>query len=76
MNGSGRPNSGAVNTVNGVRVTVEDGTWGLIRASSNTPNLVVVVESPTSQSNTTAMFREIEAILADHPEVGAFDQKI
>ena len=65
-----------VNTVNGVRVTVEDGTWGLIRASSNTPNLVVVVESPTSQSNTTAMFREIEAILADHPEVGAFDQKI
>src|SRR5204863_8134214 len=33
-------------TVNGVRVTVEDGTWGLVRASSNKPELVVVVESP------------------------------
>jgi len=35
-----------INTVNGVRMTLEDGTWGLMRASSNTPNLVVVVESP------------------------------
>ncbi len=33
-------------TVNGVRVTAEDGTWGLVRASSNKPELVVVVESP------------------------------
>src|SRR5499426_2458724 len=33
-------------TVNGVRVTAEDGSWGLIRASSNKPELVVVVESP------------------------------
>ena len=65
-----------MNTVNGVRFTVEDGTWGLIRASSNTPNLVVVVESPTSADNATAMFRAIEDILADHPEVGEFDQKI
>src|SRR6187431_896556 len=35
-------------TVNGVRVTVEDGSWGLVRASSNKPELVVVVESPVS----------------------------
>src|SRR3990170_4097293 len=28
-------------TVNGVRVTVEDGSWGLVRASSNKPELVV-----------------------------------
>src|SRR5262249_54238065 len=27
-------------TVNGVRVTVADGTWGLVRASSNKPELV------------------------------------
>jgi len=40
-----------VNTVNGVRLTLEDGTWGLMRASSNTPNLVVVVESPTAEEN-------------------------
>ncbi len=38
-------------TVNGVRVTLEDGTWGLVRASSNKPELVVVVESPVSEAN-------------------------
>ena len=65
-----------VNTVNGVRVTLEDGTWGLVRASSNTPNLVVVVESPASEENKTAMFRDIEKRLAKHPEIGEFDQKI
>ena len=65
-----------VNTVNGVRFTLEDGSWGLIRASSNTPNLVVVVESPTAKENTIGVFREIERRLAAYPEVGAFDQKI
>ena len=65
-----------VNTVNGVRLTLEDGTWGLMRASSNTPNLVVVVESPTSEENMIGMFREIERRLAVCPEIGAFDQKI
>lgn len=63
-------------TVNGVRVTLEDGTWGLVRASSNTPNLVVVVESPTSDANKIGMFREIEARLAKYPEIGEYDQKI
>ena len=63
-------------TVNGVRVVLEDGTWGLVRASSNTPNLVVVVESPTSEANKTGMFREIEARLAKYDEVGEYDQKI
>ena len=65
-----------INTVNGVRLTLEDGTWGLMRASSNTPNLVVVVESPTSESNMIGMFREIERRLAAYSEIGAFDQKI
>ncbi|MBA4802315.1 MAG: phosphomannomutase/phosphoglucomutase [Euryhalocaulis sp.] len=63
-------------TVNGVRVTLSDGTWGLVRASSNTPNLVVVVESPSSKDDMVAMFRDIEARLARHPEIGEFDQKI
>ncbi len=36
-------------TVNGIRFTLEDGSWGLIRASSNKPSLVVVTESPTSK---------------------------
>jgi phosphomannomutase/phosphoglucomutase len=63
-------------TVNGVRVTLEDGTWGLVRASSNKPSLVVVVESPTSEANMRAMFADIDARLARHPEVGQYDQKI
>ena len=35
-------------TVNGIRFSFKDGSWGLIRASSNKPSLVVVTESPTS----------------------------
>ncbi|HKD48455.1 MAG TPA: phosphomannomutase/phosphoglucomutase [Rhizomicrobium sp.] len=63
-------------TVNGVRVTLADGTWGLVRASSNKPSLVVVVESPVSEGNMRAMFADIDSRLAKHPEVGAYDQKI
>ena len=63
-------------TVNGVRVTLADGTWGLVRASSNKPELVVVVESPVSEANRNAIFRDIEARLAKFPEVGEFNQKI
>jgi phosphomannomutase/phosphoglucomutase len=63
-------------TVNGVRVTLDDGTWGLVRASSNKPSLVVVVESPTSEADMRAMFADIETRLAKHPEVGEYDQKI
>jgi phosphomannomutase/phosphoglucomutase len=65
-----------VSTVNGVRVTVEDGTWGLVRASSNKPELVVVVESPASEANMKAMFRAVDAILRRNPEVGAYNQTI
>ena len=63
-------------TVNGVRVTLEDGTWGLVRASSNKPELVVVVESPTSEANMKAIFADIDRELARFPEVGAYNQKI
>ena len=63
-------------TVNGVRVVLEDGTWGLVRASSNKPSLVVVVESPVSEAKMRAMFEDIDARLQKHPEVGAYDQKI
>ncbi len=63
-------------TVNGVRITLEDGTWGLVRASSNKPSLVVVVESPASDANMRAMFQDVDARLSRHPEVGAYDQKI
>ena len=63
-------------TVNGVRVVLEDGTWGLVRASSNKPELVVVVESPTSEDAKFDMFEHIDALLAEHPEVGEYNQKI
>jgi len=63
-------------TVNGVRVVLEDGTWGLVRASSNKPSLVVVVESPASEAKMRAMFEDIDARLRKHPEVGAYDQRI
>jgi len=65
-----------VNTVNGVRVTVEDGTWGLVRASSNKPELVVVVESPVSEARMREMFAVIDGVLRTHPEVGEYNQKI
>ncbi len=63
-------------TVNGIRIVLEDGTWGLVRASSNKPELVVVVESPTSEENMRAIFREIDEHLQTYPEVGAYNQKI
>ncbi|MGD1038965.1 MAG: phosphomannomutase/phosphoglucomutase [Roseiarcus sp.] len=63
-------------TVNGARVTVEDGTWGLVRASSNKPELVVVVESPVSESRMREMFHAVDALLRENPEVGAYNQTI
>jgi phosphomannomutase / phosphoglucomutase len=63
-------------TVNGVRVTVEDGTWGLVRASSNKPELVVVVESPVSEARMLDMFKAVDGVLRENPEVGAYNQTI
>ena len=63
-------------TVNGVRVTVADGTWGLVRASSNKPELVVVVESPISEARMREMFQAVDALLRKNPEVGAYNQTI
>jgi phosphomannomutase/phosphoglucomutase len=62
--------------VNGVRVTVEDGSWGLVRASSNKPELVVVVESPVSEARMRDMFEAMDSVLRTHPEVGEYNQKI
>ena len=63
-------------TVNGARVVLQDGTWGLVRASSNKPELVIVVESPTSEANMRAIFADIDGRLAKCPEVGEYNQKI
>ena len=63
-------------TVNGVRVAVEDGSWGLVRASSNKPELVVVVESPVSEQRMRDMFEAMDSVLRTHPDVGEYNQKI
>ncbi len=63
-------------TVNGIRIVLQDGTWGLVRASSNKPELVVVCESPTSEDMMKAMFKAIDMHLSDYPEVGEYNQKI
>jgi phosphomannomutase/phosphoglucomutase len=63
-------------TVNGVRVTVKDGSWGLVRASSNKPELVVVVESPVSEARMRDMFKAVDAVLRTHREVGEYNQTI
>ena len=63
-------------TINGVRITLEDGTWGLVRASSNKPSLVVVVESPVSESMMKDMFGVVDGVLQGFPSVGDYDQKL
>lgn len=63
-------------TVNGVRVMTEDGSWGLVRASSNKPELVVVVESPVSEVRMRDMFHAMDSVLRENPEVGAYNQTI
>ncbi|BCW89847.1 Phosphomannomutase/phosphoglucomutase [Alphaproteobacteria bacterium SO-S41] len=61
-------------TVNGVRFTTEDGTWGLIRASSNKPQLVVVAESPVSKARMCAMYRYLKDLLDADARMGEWDQ--
>jgi phosphomannomutase / phosphoglucomutase len=63
-------------TVNGVRFSFEDGSWGLIRASSNKPSLVIVTESPTSDDRKIKIFRFIDEMLQETGKVGEYDQKI
>ena len=63
-------------TVNGVRFSFEDGSWGLIRASSNKPSLVIVTESPTSDKRKKKIFDFIDDLLQKTGKVGEYDQKI
>ena len=66
-----------VNTVNGARVTLEDGSWVLVRASSNKPELVVVVESMVSKDDMKSLFHdEVKPRLGKHEEVGGYNQEV
>ena len=60
-----------MNVVNGARVSLEDASWVLVRASSNKPELVVVVESTRSADDMRALFREeVKPTPGQGPEVG------
>ncbi len=63
-------------TFNGIRIVLQDGTWGLVRASSNKPELVIVCESPTSEEQMRAMFKNIDMHLSEYDSVGEYNQKI
>ena len=63
-------------TVNGVRFSLEDESWGLIRASSNKPSLVIVAESPNSDKRKKEIFNFIDNLLKRTGKVGEYDQKI
>ncbi len=63
-------------TVNGIRFSLEDGSWGLIRASSNKPSLVIVTESPTSNDRKKNIFLFIDKLLQKTNKIGEYDQKI
>ena len=63
-------------TINGIRFSLEDGSWGLIRASSNKPSLVVVIESPTSLERLESIFDFINSLLKKTGKIGKYDQTI
>ena len=63
-------------TVNGVRFSFDDGSWGLIRASSNKPSLVIVTESPKSNERMKKIFTFIDGLLNETGKIGKYDQKI
>jgi phosphomannomutase/phosphoglucomutase len=63
-------------TINGIRFTLKDGSWGLIRASSNKPSLVIVTESPTSDERKKGVFSFIDSLLQQTGKIGEYDQKI
>ena len=63
-------------TVNGIRFSFKDGSWGLIRASSNKPSLVIVTESPTSDERKLKIFYFIDELLKKTGKIGEYDQKI
>ena len=63
-------------TVNGARVHLTDGSWALVRASSNTPNLVVVCESQHSHADMIELFEAFDSVLRDTSSFGQYDQPI
>ncbi len=62
--------------INGARCLLANGSWALVRASSNTPNLVVVCESMESESEMRAIFADVNRLIRQEETVGEYDQRI
>ncbi len=65
-----------INTINGARCSLSNGSWFLVRASSNTPNLVVVCESVDSEQEMRRIFEALDEIISNTSGVGPYDQRI
>jgi phosphomannomutase/phosphoglucomutase len=63
-------------TVNGVRFVLNDDSWGLVRASSNKPSIVIVAESKTSRDQLYDIIQNIQSRLAGTAKVGEYDQQM
>lgn len=63
-------------TVNGIRFVFEDDSWGLVRASSNKPSIVIVAESKKSRDQLYDIMEHIQARLAQTGKIGEYDQQM
>ena len=63
-------------TINGIRFELSNGSWGLVRASSNKPSLVIVIESYESNNEVELIFNYINELLDQTGKVGEYDQKL
>ncbi len=66
----------SISTINGVRFQLDNGSWGLIRASSNKPSLVIVIESFDSNEEIKLIFKQINDILNKTGKIGDYDQEL
>ena len=64
------------NTINGIRFSLSNGSWGLVRASSNKPSLVIVIESLVSKEEVKDIFAYINNLLNEIGKIGEYDQKL
>ncbi|MBU1178704.1 phosphomannomutase/phosphoglucomutase [Patescibacteria group bacterium] len=62
-------------TVNGIRFMLEGGAWGLVRASSNQPNLVITCESFNTRREMYDIMEATQEHLASY-NIGEYDQEM
>ncbi|MDC3223167.1 phosphomannomutase/phosphoglucomutase, partial [Pelagibacteraceae bacterium] len=72
----GSQNIEKIITINGIRFELSNGSWGLVRASSNKPSLVIVIESYESNNEVELIFNYINELLDQTGKVGEYDQKL